>query len=122
MTDNARTINFQDVHFIEQLRKVELINYDLYPEPDDSELDWPFKDKVDFYIQAYVLNSLEAFLNKKLTFEQFKRALENKIFIKNNANVREYFYEEVRLFSEGIRADKNEDLYYQIQIVLKGKC
>ena len=116
MTDNARTINIQDVHFIEQLRKVELINYDLYPEPDDSELYWPFKDKVDFYIQAYVLNSLEALFNKKLTFEQFQSVFENKLVVKSKGIGREYFYEDLRLFSEGIRADKDEDLYYQIHV------
>lgn len=116
MTDNASTINFQDVHFIVQLRKVELINFNLYPEPDDSELDWPFKNKVDFYIQAYVLNFLEALFNKNLTFDQFKRAFENKIVVQSKGTGREYFYEEVRLFSEGIRADKNENLYYQIHV------
>lgn len=99
-----------------QLRKIELCDFDLYPEPDDSELEWPFADKVDFYMQAYALNSLEALFNKKLTFEQFTVAFENKISIKSKDIGREYFYEELRLFSEGIRADKNEDLYYQIQI------
>lgn len=86
MRNSASTINFQDIHFIEQLRKVELINFDLSPEPDDSDLDWPFEDKVDFYIQAYVLNSLEALPNKKLSFEQFKAAFESKIVIPKQRN------------------------------------
>jgi len=97
-----------------QLRKIELRDFDLYPEPDDSELDWPFADKVDFYIQAYALNSLEALLNKKLSFEQFQIALENKLAVQSKGIGREYFYEKVRLFSEGISADKNENLFYII--------
>jgi len=116
MSTSKKTINFQNIHFMAKLRKIELCDFDLYPEPDDSELDWPIADKVDFYIQAYALNSMEALLRKKLTFEQFQIAFENKLVVKTKSISREYFYDEVRLFSEGIKADEHENLYYQIQI------
>jgi hypothetical protein len=101
---------------MEQLRRVELCDFDLYPEPENSELDWPFSDKVDFYIQAYVLNSLECLLNKKLTFELFKAAFENKLVVKRKDINEMYFYGEVLLFSKKLGTDDNADLFYQIQL------
>ncbi|MBA6356630.1 MULTISPECIES: hypothetical protein [unclassified Colwellia] len=116
MTSYPNTINFQNFHFMEQLRKVELCVFDLYPEQDDSLVDWPFEDKVDFYIQAYALNALECLLNKNLTFDQFKAAFENNIVAQSKGTGEEFFYKDVRLFSKKISMDDNADMYYKLVI------
>jgi hypothetical protein len=101
--------NFKSV-FAPALRTVSLKNIEVKP---DNSGEWDsFSDKHDYYVQAFLLNSLEALLGKKLNYLEFSDILKSKIE-KQKPDIKEtYLYEGKELFSIKISVDESENMYY----------
>jgi hypothetical protein len=101
--------NFNGV-FAPALRTVLFVDTNVKPE-DNGEWD-SFSAKHDYYIQAFLLNSLENLLNKRISYLEFSDMLKNKIQREKSDITEVYSYGDNILFSVKLSVDKFNNMYY----------
>jgi len=101
--------------FVSILRTMPFEALKLFPEADDSTLDWSYEDKYNFYQQAYALNAFELSVEKKLSGIEFKQLFEKEMQLKAGIGFDSYFLNDVLLFTITLKEDTLGNLYHYFQ-------
>jgi hypothetical protein len=101
--------------FVSILRTVPFETLKLYPEADDSTLDWPYENKYNFHLQAYALNAFELSGEKTLTGAEFKQLFEVKMQVELDIAGECYVLNGVQLFTIYLKQDASGNLYHLFQ-------
>lgn len=102
----------EEKQFMALLRSVKFETTRIYPEPKDSDLDWPMEDKLDFYTQSFALNAIERKEGRSYAFAEFKLFFETLLNIELEAIKTTYSFDDCILFSRQMRIDDDGNLYF----------
>jgi hypothetical protein len=97
------------------LRTVPFEPFKLFPEANDSTVDWPYEDKYSFHLQAYALSAFELCLGKKLTADEFKQLFEGKMQVESNVAGERYVLNGMQLFTVNLKEDASGNLCHYFQ-------
>lgn len=100
---------------VSALRTVPFESLKLFPEKEDSSLDWPYKDKYSFHLQAYALQGFEISLNKTFKGGEFKQLFEDEMEVKAGIGLDSYFLNGMLLFTISLKEDASGNLYHYFQ-------